>query len=221
MNIQTKYQPLIIFILFEYIIFVMCFECYVGENSDYQALRCLSCQVHNFIDLTSKSKFCKGEGISCLCMRATPYMKGDIDIFGSRGGPFVDTHDGLSIHRLPPGSDQLLEAGVLHNTGIRGRDSLNDTDTPQSRSLPEEDRTTVRLFNSGLPDRPRPGVFKKGFAPKGPQSNPDAPILRECWPTLSGGNRETSGCSIQEYRGAWYNICRSVESCVKCVMSLN
>ena len=140
---------------------------------------------------------------------ATPYTKGDIDIFGSRG-PFVDTHDGLSYHRLPPGSDQLLDAGVLHNTGFRGREGLNDSDMsdiPQSR-------TAVRLFNTGLPDRPRPGVFKQGFAPKRPQSSPDAPVLRECWPTLSGGNKETSGCSIQEYRGAWYNICRSVKSCV-------
>ena len=52
MNIQTKYQPLVTFILFEYMIIVVtCFECYVGENSDYQALRCLSCQVPNFIDL--------------------------------------------------------------------------------------------------------------------------------------------------------------------------
>ena len=40
-------------------------------------------------------------------MMATPYTKGDIDIFGSRG-PFVDTHDGLSYHRLPPGSDHLV-----------------------------------------------------------------------------------------------------------------
>ena len=101
--------------------------------------------------------FGQDEGISCLCMMATPYTKGRYDIYGSRG-PFVDTHDGQTLHRLPPGSDQLLDAGILHNTagiGIRARDSLNDTQ--QSRSLSEEDRSAVRLFNSGLSNRPRPG----------------------------------------------------------------
>ena len=141
-------------------------------------------------------------------MMATPYSKGRDDLYGSRG-PFVDSHDGQTIHRLPPGSDQLLEAGILHNTGgIRARDGLNDTQ--MSRSLTEEDRTAVRLFNSGLPDRPRPGVFKQGNRPRRPQEGDDVPILRECWPTVDNGNKETPGCSIQEYRGAWYNICRSV-----------
>ena len=51
MNIQTKHKPLVTYILFEYMIVVMCFECYVGEKSDYQALIGLSFQVHNVIDL--------------------------------------------------------------------------------------------------------------------------------------------------------------------------
>ena len=32
-------------IVLEYLRVVMSFECYVGENSDYKASRCLSCQV--------------------------------------------------------------------------------------------------------------------------------------------------------------------------------
>ena len=48
MNLQTKYYLYVILILLECLVFVMSFECYVGENSDYQALRCLSCQVHTF-----------------------------------------------------------------------------------------------------------------------------------------------------------------------------
>ena len=50
MNAQTKYNLYVILILLECLVFVMSFDCYVGENSDYQALRCLSCQVHTFSD---------------------------------------------------------------------------------------------------------------------------------------------------------------------------
>ena len=45
MNIRTIHELLIILILLVYLGVGKCFECYVGENSDYQALRCLSCQV--------------------------------------------------------------------------------------------------------------------------------------------------------------------------------
>ena len=143
-----------------------------------------------------------------MCMMGTPLQEltnTGGDIYGSRA-PLVDTYDGLSLHRLPPGSDQLLEAGVLHNTGIRARDSLHDQVTQQSRILSSNDQEAVRLFNSGLSDRPRPGVFKQGFASQRPQPSL-APVLRECWPNPY--NVETPGCSIQKYKGAWYNICRS------------
>ena len=135
-------------------------------------------------------------------MKGTPYTKGAGDIFGSRF-PVVDTHDGIAVHRLPPGSDQLLEAGVLHSP-----DSLTHTSSQQSRVMTEQERTAVRRFNSGLPDRPKSGVFKQGFVPQQPLSR-SAPVLRECWPNPY--NVETSGCSIQKYKGAWYNICRSVK----------
>ena len=62
---------------------------------------------------------------------------------------------------------------------------------------------------------PRPGVFKQGFQSQ--ESNDDVPILRECWPTVDNGNKETPGCSIQEYKGAWYNICRSVVGFANCI----
>ena len=146
----------------------------------------------------------QGEGVACLCMMGTPLQQltnSGGDIYGSRA-PLVDTHDGQTLHRLPPGSDQLLQTGVLHNTGLRARDELSDQFTQQSRILSNNE--AVRLFSSGLPDRPRPGVFKQGS--QTPQLRP-APVLRECWPNPY--NVETPGCSIQKYKGAWYNICRS------------
>ena len=134
-----------------------------------------------------------------MCMKGTPLQQltnTGGDIYGSRA-PLVDSHDGQTLHRLPPGSDQLLEAGILHNTGSRDQ---------QARILSHQGQEAVRLFNSGLSDRPRPGVFKQGFASQRPQPSL-APILRECWPNPY--NVETPGCSVQKYKGAWYNICRS------------
>ena len=46
----------------------------------------------------------------------------------------------------------------------------------------------------------------QGFVSQRPQPS-IAPILRECWPNPY--NVETPGCSVQKYKGAWYNICRS------------
>ena len=154
-------------------------------------------------------------------MKGTPYTKGSGDIFGSRF-PVVDTHDGIAVHRLPPGSDQLLDSGVLHNTRFGARDSLTHTASQEQERTDtasqeqertdigslEQERSAVRLFNSGLPDRPQSGVSKQGFVHLRPHSS-NAPVLRECWPTEN--DVETSGCSVQIYKGAWYNICRSVK----------
>ena len=97
----------------------------------------------------------QGEGVACLCMMGTPLQQltnSGGDIYGSRA-PLVDTHDGQTLHRLPPGSDQLLQTGVLHNTG------RNDQ---QSRILTSQGQEAVRLFNTGLSDRPQ--AFKQGWA---------------------------------------------------------
>ena len=99
----------------------------------------------------------QGEGVACLCMMGTPLHQltnSGGDIYGSRA-PLVDTHDGQTLHRLPPGSDQLLQTGVLHNTGLR---ASNDQ---QSRILTSQGQEAVRLFNTGLSDRPQ--VFKQGW----------------------------------------------------------
>ena len=55
MNVHTKYNLWVIVILLEYLVTVMSFDCYVGENSDYQALRCLSCQVQDPISIDYRS----------------------------------------------------------------------------------------------------------------------------------------------------------------------
>ena len=41
-----------------------------------------------------------------------------------------------------------------------------------------------------------------------PSSTYSPGVIRECWPNPF--QAESPGCSVQRYRGQWYNICRSV-----------
>ena len=123
-----------------------------------------------------------------MCMTGIPVQQlinsGEFntDIYGSRS-PSVKSHDGLAISRLPTYSDNVLG-------GVRSERQLYSPEYADQRS-------TLRpriLFPT-----PSPSTPARFLTP--------VPVLRECWPNPY--QAESPGCSVQQYRGNWYNICRS------------
>lgn len=126
------------------------------------------------------------QSVSCMCMTGIPVQQlinsgeFDTDIYGSRS-PFVKNHDGRAISRLPTYSDNVL-----------GGRSQRQLYSPEY-AIPSSTIRPRILFPT-----PSPSTPSRFLAP--------VPVLRECWPNPH--QAESPGCSVQKYRGNWYNICR-------------
>ena len=123
------------------------------------------------------------QSVSCLCMTGIPMLLNkaefNSDIYGSRS-PSVRNHDGLAISRLPTYSQHRL-GDARHQRQL-------------SYSDPGYDQVTTGVPRILFPTTPASS------------SHPGVPMLRECWPNPY--QAESPGCSVQKYRGHWYNICR-------------
>ena len=124
-----------------------------------------------------------------MCMTGTPIKQllnneQDVNsnIYGSRS-PLIRNYDGQSISRLPTYSEQTFAS--------REQRQLNGAE--------EVDPDRPRIMFPGSQVSTVPGPVTRF-------DTDHVPVLRECWPNPY--QAESPGCSVQKYRGNWYNICR-------------
>ena len=130
-----------------------------------------------------------------MCMTGIPIQQllNNVDfntgIYGSRS-PSVRNYDGQALSRLPTYSDDRL-GEARHDRQLQ----LGDSETSRlDRQLQYSQPSTLI---------PRI-LFPTTNVPTSQVSS--VPVLRECWPNPY--QAESPGCSVQKYRGQWYNICR-------------
>ena len=129
-----------------------------------------------------------------MCMSATPVLQYANSKYDSSQDTIFSSGRKTgerALARLPTYSADFLEKRQLYSN--EHPDNIQGQSQFAFQPLPDW-RTT---------GQPRI-VFPSQSRPE-PESEPG--VIRQCWPNPH--QAESPGCSVQHYRGQWFNICRS------------
>ena len=136
------------------------------------------------------------QSVSCMCMSASPVVQ--------YANSKYDTSQDIIFSQLRNTGERAEARLPTYSEDFLGAGSVNSEKRQlYSNEHPDNMRGQSQFAFQPLPDW-RTTAQPRIVFPS--ESQPGSGVIRQCWPNPY--QAESPGCSVQNYRGRWYNICR-------------